>query len=83
VADALTALRCLVDRDYPLRYQDDAEPIDVDYIDHAKPEIEEVLSSKFHDIVFFPEHRAGAEYVIERWALNLSLPQKGALPRGP
>ena len=49
----------------------------------AKPEIEEVLLSKFHDIVFFPEHRAGAEYVIERWALNLSLPQKGALPRDP
>jgi hypothetical protein len=83
VAHALTALRCLVDRDYPLRYQDDAEPIDVDYIDHAKPEIEEVLLSKFHDIVFFPEHRAGAEYVIERWALNLGLPQKGALPRDP
>jgi hypothetical protein len=30
VTHALTALRCLVDRDNPLRHQDDAEPIDVD-----------------------------------------------------
>jgi hypothetical protein len=35
-AHALTALRCLVDGDYPLRYHDDAEPIDVDYIDHGE-----------------------------------------------
>jgi hypothetical protein len=79
VAHELTALRHLVDGDYPLRFKDDAKPIDVRYIDHAKPEIEDVLLSKLDDVIFYGAHRAGAEYVIQRWALKLTLPKKGAL----
>jgi hypothetical protein len=72
----MNSLRHLVDGRYPLRFKDDAKPIDVDYIDHAKPEIEDVL---LDDVIFFGAHRAGAEYVIQRWALKLTLPKKAAL----
>jgi hypothetical protein len=77
VAHELTALRCLVDGHYPLRFTDDPRPVDVDYIDNARTELEGVMFAQLEQVIFFPEHRAAAEHLIQRWSLGVKVPDRG------